>query len=226
MKKLFIPIFFAIFLPASFSCNSLRLGSYNLTEGDAALAIRQLLQLGARDGVSGAFSRDAIMSAIFPDDVRKVVGALGMLGLTGEIDRFTTTLSTAAENTASASVPIFVRSIENMTFTDAMRIVKNGGTSATDYLRTSVGDTLRRAVRPVMQSTIEQYKLNEQWNKVIKPAQSILGSKFNPDLAYIMSVLVTDAMFRKMAEKEALVRTEATARTTPLLQKVFSRSWQ
>jgi hypothetical protein len=225
MKKLFFPILFALCLPASFSCSSLRNAGYNLTQQDAALAIRQLLSLGAQNGVSGAFSKDAIMSAIFPDNVKKIMGTLNMLGLTGEIDRFTTTLSSAAEQTASASVPIFVSSIDKMTFGDAMQIVKNGGTSATDYLRNSVGDTLRRSVRPIMQSTLDTYKLNEQWNKVIKPAQSILGSKFNPDLAYIMSVLVTDAMFRNIAQKEEQVRKEASARTTPLLQKVFSRTW-
>jgi hypothetical protein len=40
-----------------------------------------------------------------------------------------------------------------------------------------------------------------------------------------MSMMVADAMFRKIAEKEQQVRTDAAARTTPLLQKVFSRNW-
>jgi hypothetical protein len=32
-------------------------------------------------------------------------------------------------------------------------------------------------------------------------------------------------MFRKIEQKEAQVRADAAARTTPLLQKVFSRVW-
>jgi hypothetical protein len=32
-------------------------------------------------------------------------------------------------------------------------------------------------------------------------------------------------MFRKIAEQERQVRADAAARTTPLLQKVFSKNW-
>jgi len=37
--------------------------------------------------------------------------------------------------------------------------------------------------------------------------------------------MVSEAMFRKIEEKEKEIRARAEARTTPLLKKVFSRSW-
>ncbi|MCY7420159.1 MAG: DUF4197 domain-containing protein [Chitinophagaceae bacterium] len=225
MKKLFLPLILAIALPVTFSCNSSRLASYLLTEGDAAMAIRQLLELGSKENMTGAFSKEQVLSSIFPQQVTKALNTLNMLGLTTEVDRFTTTLSTAAEKTATASVPIFVKSINNLKFTDAVRIIKNGGTAATDYLRTSAGDTLRRSITPIMQATIAEYKLNDQWNKIMKPVQAITGSKVNVDLANLMAGLVAESMFRKIAEKEVAVRSQAAARTTTLLQKVFSRSW-
>jgi hypothetical protein len=52
----------------------------------------------------------------------------------------------AAEQTATRSVPLFISGIGNMSFNDGIRIVKNGGTSATDYLRTSIGADLRREI--------------------------------------------------------------------------------
>jgi len=225
MKKVFLPLLFVILLPLTYSCGSLRNG-YMLNERDAANAIREMLQLGAsNNNLTGAFNRDAILNSLFPESVSKAVNVLNMLGMTKEIDRFTNTLASAAESSAQTSVPIFVNSINRMSFTDAIRIIKDGGTSATDYLRSNVGQELRASLRPSMQAAIDEYKLNDQWNKLVKPAQSIFGSKFNPDLSNIMSTLVADAMFRKIAEKEAQVRSEATARTTPLLQKVFSRTW-
>jgi hypothetical protein len=185
-----------------------------------------LLQLGAsNNNLAGAFNKDAILASVFPESVTRAMSVLNMLGMTSEIDRFTTTLGTAAERTATASVPVFVNSINNMNFTDAISIIKNGGTSATDYLRRNTSTQLQSAIRPSMQAAINEYNLNDQWNKIIKPAQSVFGSKFNPDLASIMSMMVADAMFRKIAEKEQQVRTDAAARTTPLLQKVFSRNW-
>jgi hypothetical protein len=225
MKKIFIPVLLALVLPLFFSCSNF-LAGYRLNESDAAAAIRQLLQLGAKEGsLAGSFSKDAIMSTIFPEPVKKVLTTLNQLGLTSEVDRFTTTLSTAAEKTAAASVPIFTSSINNMKFNDAMRIIKNGGTSATDYLRTTAGDSLRRAINPIMQATIDEYKLKDEWERIIKPVKGIAGNRLNLDMANLMAGLVSEAMFRKIAEKETEVRNNASARTTTLLQKVFSRNW-
>lgn len=226
MKKIFLPFVLIILLPLTYSCGSSRLAGYSLTDNDATAAIRQLLALGARDnGLTGAFSKDAILSTLFPEPVKKVLTTLNTLGLTSEVDRFTTTLSSAAEKTATASVPIFINSINNMKVYDAMRIIRSGGTSATDYLRTSAGDTLRRSITPIVQVALNEYKLNDQWSKITKPVQSIAGNKINIDLPNLMAGLVTEAMFRKIAEKEIQVRTDATARTTSLLQKVFSKDW-
>ncbi|MDQ6609971.1 MAG: DUF4197 domain-containing protein [Bacteroidota bacterium] len=223
MKRVFLPILFAFILPATFSCSTLK--GYMLNEQDAAAAIRQLLEIGSRDGLTGAFGKDAIMAAIFPEALRKTLNTLQQLGLTNEIDRFTTTLGTAAEKTATRSVPIFVSAIGNIKFSDAVRIVKNGGTAATDYLRSSVGTQLRQSITPVMQEALNEYKLNEQWNKIIMPAKALVGDKLNLDLATIMAGIVSEKMFQKLEQKEAEIRTNAAARTTPLLQKVFSRTW-
>ena len=227
MKKIFLPTLFAFIIPAFFSCSSLNQLGYTLNERDAGSAIRQMLEIGTKDGVlkSGAFSKETMMSAIFPEPVKKVLNTLQQLGLTNEIDRFTTTLSSAAEKTATNSVPIFIDGISRLKFNDAINIIKNGGTSATDYLRSSVGDSLRRSITPVMQSALDEYKLNEQWNNIVKPVKGIAGNKLNLDLANLMAGVVSEAMFQKIEEKEKQVRSDAAARTTPLLQKVFSRNW-
>jgi hypothetical protein len=72
---------------------------------------------------------------------------------------------------------------------------------------------------------LDEYKLNEQWNNIIRPAKAFTGDKFNLDLANLMAGLVSESMFRKIEEKERQVRAETAARTTTLLQKVFSKNW-
>ena len=226
MKKIFLPLLMAFVLPMSFSCSSMRFGNYTLNEADAAAAIRQMLEIGTKEGsFTGAFSKETVMATLCPESLRKTLNTLNQLGLTNEIDRFTTTLGTAAEKTATASVPIFVSGINNMKFTDAMRIIKSGGTSATAYLRSSIGDSLRRSITPVMRTALDEYKLNEQWEKIIKPAQALVGNKLNLDLANLMAGMVSEKMFQQIEEKEKQVRANASARTTTLLQKVFSKNW-
>jgi len=212
-------------IPAAFSCGSANKLGYTLTEADAAGAIRQMLSFGAQDGANGAFTKDAIMAQLFPEPVRKTLNTLQQLGLTNEIDRFTTTLATASERTAQKSIPIFVTAINNMRFSDAIRIIKNGGTSATDYLRSSIGSQLRTSITPVMKEMLDEYKLTEQWSKIVKPVETIGNVKFNTDLSNLMAGMVSEAMFRKIEEKEIDIRQHAAARTTNLLEKVFSRSW-
>ena len=226
MKKLILPFFLTITLPILFSCAGGRFSGYRLNERDAADAVRQMLQLGARDNsFAGAFSKEMVLTTLFPEPIKKALNTLNQLGLTGEVDRFTTTLSAAAEKTAVNSVPIFEAGIANLKLNDAMRIITSTGTPATDYLRSSVGDSLRRSIVPNMQSAIDEYKLNEQWNDLIKPVKGLAGNRLNLNLANLMAGAVSEAMFRKIAEKEALIRSQESARSTQLLQKVFSRKW-
>jgi hypothetical protein len=226
MKKLLLPFLFALILPATFSCSSSRLANYVLTEQDAQSAIRELLSIGARDGnYNNAFSKDAIMASVFPESLRKVLNTLNQLGLTPDFDRFTNTMANAAQSSVQNAIPVFVKGITGMRLGDAISLVKGGGTSATDYLRSQVGADLRVALRPAMQQALDEYKLNEQWNKIIEPAKALVGNKLNLDLANLMAGIVSEKMFQKMAEKEQEIRNNAAARTTPLLQKVFSRSW-
>src|SRR6476620_9250538 len=106
MKKLFLPFLIAILMPAAYSCSGASKFGYSLNEADAAAAIRQMLEIGTREGVHGAFTKDAVMNTLFPEQLRKTLNTLQQLGLTSEIDRFTTTLATASEKTAERSIPV------------------------------------------------------------------------------------------------------------------------
>lgn len=223
MKKYYLPLLLALLLPFTWSCSGLK--NLTLSQQDAAAALKQMLALGARESVTGSFGKDAVMTTLFPESIRKALNTAQQLGLTPEIDRFTTTLGTAAEKTATTSMPVFLNAIDALSFTDAVRLVKSGGTSATDYLRSSAGESLRNAIKPAMQAALNEYKLNEEWNRLAKPVQTVARNRVNLDLPTLMAGMVSEAMFRKMEEKEKQVRTEAVARTTPLLQKVFSRQW-
>ena len=225
MKKYFIALtlVFSLFIT---SCGG---GMKNLFNGDDAIgAIKELLSFGVQHGGSllgknGGVSKENILKSILPAEVGNIVGTLEMLGLSSEVNRFSTTLATAAEKTAEKSVPIFLGGIKNMGVKNAFNIVKNGGTSCTDYLRSSIGDTLRRAIAPEMNKVLEEYKLVKQWNDLVAPAKMIVGDKLNLDLGNLMSGLVANMMFKKIEEKEVEIRNNARARTTNLLQKVFGQ---
>ncbi len=207
------------------SCNTI---NKVISANDYSNAIKEMLSFGTQYGGSllgkkGAFSKETLMSSLLPGDLSKALNTLETLGLSNEINRFSATLSTAAEKTVEKSVPIFLQGIKRMDIGDAVGIVKNGGTVATDFLRRTIGDTLRKAISPEMNNALDEYKLASQWNNLVQPAKLFLGDKLNLDLGNLMSGLVTNLMFNKIAEKEIEIRNNAGARKTALLQKVFGQ---
>ncbi|UAY52569.1 DUF4197 domain-containing protein [Ferruginibacter albus] len=226
MKKIITLV--VLFITFSFSsCDVIKnVGSNILTQGDAISGVKELLSMGS-NLQNGAFSKDALMAAILPKDVNSVLQKLQQLGLGGQVDKFTNNLTNAVTETATKSGPIFLYGIKQMTIVDAITIVKSGGTAATNYLKTTIGDSLHNAVTPVMRTALNQYNIADEWDKLIGPAKILLGNnaKLNVNLDYLLAGVVTNSMFDKIGEQEIAIRTNAAARTTPTLQKVFGTDW-
>ncbi len=225
MKKTSVVLLIAISTTFS-SCDTLKaIGNSILSQADAISAIKEMLTIGSNG--NALISKDALMGAILPKDINTVLQKLQQLGLSKDIDRFTNTLTTAASQTATNSIPVFVDGIKRMNITDAVAIVKNGGTAATDYLRSSTGENLRNTVSPIMKTALDQYKITQEWDKLVGPVKILLGNKVNLNLNLdnLLAGVVTNAMFNKIAEQEVAIRTKVEARTSPQLRRVFGTDW-
>jgi len=207
-------------------CDTLKnVASNILNERDAITAIKEMLTIGTNG--NALISKDALMNAILPAEINSVLSKLQQFGLSKDLDKFTATLTNAASQTANNSIPVFADGIRRMSIIDAIGIVKNGGTAATDYLKSKVGDSLRRAVTPIMKNALDQYNITQQWDKLVAPVKLALGNKvqLNLNIDNLLAGVITTAMFNKIAEQEVIIRTKAEARTTPALQRVFGRDW-
>ncbi len=225
IKKVTVFISFAIVVFCSSCANNKGLLG-KLTAADYVNGIKEALSIGARFGGGalgkGTLNKATLLSAILPPDLQKVTSVLSTLGLSVEVDKFSSTLTTAAEETVEKSVPIFLTGISKMSIKNAAKIVSSGGTSATDYLRVTIGDSLRKAITPTMNTALSNYGLNTQWSKLTQPVTILLGDKLNLDLGNLMAGFIANAMFNKIEEKERDIRLNATARTSTLLQRVFA----
>lgn len=225
MKRITLIALVAITFTFS-GCDTLKSIATNvLGEADAASAIKEMLTIGSNG--NALISKESLMNAILPSEINTVLNKLQQLGLSKDVDKFTNTLSNAASQTATNSIPVFVDGIKHMSIIDAIGIVKNGGTAATDYLKTKIGDSLRSTVTPIMKAALDQYKLTQEWDKLVAPVKLVLGNKvkLNLNIDNLLAGVVTNAMFSKIAEQEVAIRTNAAARTTPSLQRVFGKDW-
>ncbi|MDE3253107.1 MAG: DUF4197 domain-containing protein [Bacteroidota bacterium] len=230
MKKIMLFLLPAMLFSAS--CDTLKSLGNILSEVDAANAIKEALIIGSDFGANslgqhGSFSSDVLLNAILPQGASQVIQTLNKLGLASEFNRFTNTLDNAAVDAVTRSGPVFVNSIRKMSIRDAIGIVKNGGTAATDYLRRTAGDSLQKTVTPIMYTALQEYKVADQWNSLVAPVKLLLGNKagLNLNLDHILAVMIVNNMFQKIEQKEIAIRTDANARTTASLQRVFGKNW-
>lgn len=216
---------FMLLLPATMLLSSCKTLNYILNEGDAAAAIKEMLTIGA--GMKSIINKQSLVEAVLPGELGKVLQTVQQLGLSKEVDKFTNTLTNAATESAEQSIPVFLSGIKKMTIRDAVSIVKNGGTGATDYLRRTIGDSLRSAITPVMRTALNKYNVMQAWEDMLGPAKPLLGnnSRLNLNIDNLLAGAVSLAMFKKIEEQEIAIRTRAEARSTQLLQKVFGRDW-
>jgi Protein of unknown function (DUF4197) len=221
MKRLLL----VLLLPASMLLSGCKTLNYLLNEGDAAAAIKEMLTIGA--GMKSIINKQSLVEAVLPGEVGKALQVVQELGLSKEVDKFTNTLTNAATESAEQSIPVFLLGIKKMNIRDAVGIVKNGGTGATDYLRRTIGDSLRSAITPVMRTALNKYNVVQAWDELIEPVKLLLSNKakLNLNIDNLLAGAVTLAMFKKIEEQEIAIRTKAEARSTQLLQKVFGRDW-
>lgn len=110
-----------------------------------------------------------------------------------------------------------------MSFADARGILLGNNTSATNYLENSTSSSLYAKFNPVIQSSFNKVGANKIWANIITKYNSIpLVTKVNPNLTDYVTKQAMSGVFKMVAVEEKNIRTNISARTSPLLQKVFA----
>ena len=188
--------------------------------------------LSALDG----YLKDLTIKILLPPEAKSITDNLSKLpGGTKLVDDVIIRINRAAEDAAKGAKPIFVKSVRDMTFTDGLQILKGADNAATQYFVQKTSQQLSELYRPKIRESLNKYlvtgistqqswnELTVQWNKM---AGSTLGQfagmkKVDVKLEDYILEQALKGMFLKIAEREKDIRTNAKARVTPLLQKVF-----
>jgi Protein of unknown function (DUF4197) len=203
-----------------------------LTQQEAALGIKEALgqglnrsvfQLNAVDG----FFKDAAYKILLPPDAKKIENTLRTLGLNSMVDKAILQINRGAEDAAGFAKPIFIDAIKNMTLQDAIGLVRNGDTSATNFFRVKTTAQLTAAFNPVIQSSLAKVDATKYYSDLVNKYNSLPTTfrKINPDLASFVTERATNALFDLIAKEELNIRNNLAARTSDILRKVFGQRW-
>ncbi len=204
-------------------------GIGNPTPTEISMGLKQALEFGTtssteRLSATDGFFANAAVKILFPEEAQKVERTLRSVGLNKLADNVILSLNRAAEAAAVEAKPIFISAVKGMTFKDASNILLSGQQdAATLYFKRVTSDQLAQKFQPIIQSSLNKVGATRYWTDAITAYNSIpLVTRVNPNLsAYVTEKAIT-GIFLEIAQEELKIRSRISARSTPLLQKVFA----
>ena len=180
---------------------------------------RQVVKLTAVDG----FYKNEAVRIMMPSELQKVEKGLRAVGLGSLADDGIKSLNRAAEDAVKEATPIFVDAIKKMTIADAKKILMGQNNSATLYLESYTSKPLYDKFLPVVKESIGKVGADKIWNNLISKYNDLpLTQNVNPDLNDYVAQKALEGVFKMIAVEELNIRTDLSARTSPLLKKVFA----
>jgi hypothetical protein len=200
-----------------------------LSTDEIVSGLKEALAQGSQKGsntlsqVDGFFA-NAALKILLPAEAQKVESTLRKVGLGKQVDDAILSMNRAAEDAAKSAAPIFMSAIKQMSFQDAVGILKGGDTAATGYLRGRTTGELNAAFRPVIEQSLEKVNATKYWNTLITSYNKVNilgGQKINPDLSAYVTDKALNGIFYQVALEEKSIRKDPLARGSDILKKVF-----
>jgi len=188
--------------------------------------------LSAIDG----YLKDQAVKILLPPEAKSIIDNLSKLpGGAKLVDDVIVRINRAAEDAAKGAKPIFVNSVKEMTFADGLQILRGPNNAATSYFKQKTSQQLAELYRPKVRESLDKNliagistqqswnELTNQWNKL---SGSMVGKmagfkKVDVKLEDYVLQQALNGLFLKIEEREKDIRTNANARVTSILKKVF-----
>lgn len=189
-------------------------------------------RLSAVDG----YLKDLTVKILLPPESKTITDNLSKLpGGQKLVDDVIIRINRAAEDAAKGAKPIFVNSVQEMTFTDAIQILKGPDNAATQYFKVKTSQQLGELYRPKIRESLNKNliagistqqswnELTNSWNKIAGSSIGKIGGLKTVDVKledYLLQKAL-DGLFLKIEDREKDIRNNANARVTTLLKRVF-----
>lgn len=180
---------------------------------------KQVSKLTAVDG----FYKNEAVKILMPQELQKVDKGLRAVGLGSLADEGIKSLNRAAEDAVKEATPVFVQAVKKMTITDAKNILMGENNAATVYLENATTKPLYDKFLRVVKQSMGKVGADKVWNNLITKYNNLpLTSNVNPDVNDYVTQKALEGVFKMIAVEELNIRTDISARTSPLLKKVFA----
>jgi len=211
-------------LPKIFSKGS----SSGVSESEAGQGIKEALTNGVTNAVlnlnkTDGFFGSEVYKMFLPPDAQKIERTLRSAGMGAQVDKAILAINRGAEDAVIFAKPIFVDAIKEMTFTDALNILKGNKDAATQYFKQKTTEKLIAAFMPSVKTSLDKVEATKYYTDIVTTYNKLptTFNKVNPDLPSFVVGKAVEALFDQVAKEEANIRANPLARTSDILKKVF-----
>ena len=198
-----------------------------LTNQEVGNALKEALELGVGEAVKNLSATDGYHASIYkillPAEAKKVTDKLKNIPGFNKVEaELVLRLNRAAELAAKEAGPIFIQAIKELSFQDAIGLLKGNEDAATRFLESKTDTALTAKFLPVIAKALDEVNARTYWRDAVTAYNKIpLIQKVNPELDKYVTEKSIDGMFALIQVKEKKIRTDVSARTSDLLKKVF-----
>jgi len=217
-----------LFKKASGLLNKAKGGNSSLSNDEIIAGLKEALSVGAENSSSklsavDGFFANAAIKVLMPEEAKKVESTLRSMGMGNLVDKAILSMNRAAEDASKSAAPIFVNAIKQMSFQDALGILRGSDTAATSYLKGKTTAELTNAFRPVIEASLQKTDATKYWKDVFETYNKLptTRNKVNTDLSAYVTEKGLKGMFYQVAVEEQKIRKDPAARVTDVLKKVF-----
>lgn len=189
--------------------------------------LKEALQIGTRNAVQtvskvDGYYKNPKIRIPLPDTVQKTEKILRVAGYGSKLDEFEISMNRAAEKAAPEAKGLFLDAINDITFTDAKKILNGRENEATLYFKDKTSPRLREIAKPVVHQAMSEVGVTKSYQDLEQSARTVpFASAFSFDLDQYVTDRALDGLFLMLAEEEKKIREDPAARVTDLLKKVF-----
>ena len=143
----------------------------DLSEGDAAADVRAALERGALAAVSqpgraNGFLGNPQVKIELPGALDDVARLLRFTGQRRRLDELVRSMNRAAELAVPLAKPLFLRTVKAMSVEDALKLVRDGASSVTDFFAARTRSPLSEELLPIVPQTTGRLLLARNYNEL------------------------------------------------------------
>ncbi|ODV11883.1 MAG: hypothetical protein ABT20_04830 [Rubrivivax sp. SCN 70-15] len=200
-----------------------------LTQTDAAAGVRAALERGANSAVAllgreGGFLDNPKVRIPLPGFLNSAAKLLRATGQGRKVDELDTAMNRAAEMAVPESRLLLVNAARQMSVEDALKIVRGGDTSVTDFFAAKTRAPLTVKFLPIVTRATERVSLAERYNAVAGRGVGLgLVRKDDANIQQYVTGKTLDGLYLMIGEEEKKIRADPVSTGSAILKKVFGR---